>query len=62
MHRVTLQFKSESDLRSFFELCKFQEAEMNLRTLTILCNCEEREIELAINAFDAIVVRRERIK
>ena len=61
MHKVTLQFKTESDLRNFFDTCKLKEAEMNLRNLTILCNCDEREIELAVNAFGAIVIRREPI-
>ena len=62
MHRVTLKFKSEHAMRAFYESCKVHEAEMNIRTLTILCNCEEKDIELAVNKFDAIVIRREMIK
>jgi hypothetical protein len=61
MHKVTLQFKSEAALRRFYEICKLKEAEINLRTLTILCHCDEREIDLALNAFDAVVLRREEL-
>jgi hypothetical protein len=62
MHRVVLQFKNERDMRSFFDLSKLKDAEMNMRDLTIICHCWEREIELAINSFDAIILRREDIK
>ena len=59
MHRVSLLFKSEIDMRAFYTICNFREAEMNIRTLTILCNCDEKEIELATNAYYAVVIRRE---
>ena len=59
MHRVSLLFKSEMDMRAFYNICNLYQAEMNIRTLTILCNCGEKEIELATQAYEAIVVRRE---
>jgi hypothetical protein len=44
-----------------FELSKVREDEMNLRTLTIICHCDEREIELAVSGFHATIIRREAI-
>ena len=49
-------------MRSFFDICKLKDAEMNVRDLTIICHCWEREIELAINSFEALIIRREEIK
>ncbi len=61
MHRVTLLFKTEKDMREFYEVIRARNAEINTRTFTMLCDCHEREVELAINAFGATVIRREQL-
>ncbi|MGN6164827.1 MAG: hypothetical protein ACTHOF_09825 [Flavisolibacter sp.] len=56
MKRVTLLFKDERDLKRFAMIVSCQWMEMNLPALTLICDCDEAEIELAKNAFRAEVV------
>ena len=57
MKRITIAFKSEADLRRFRSIITVTEYELNFRQLTIECNCEDADIELAINTFSAKIIK-----
>lgn len=56
MRPVTLQFNDERDLRRFVQVIHSTISEVNYNTLTLTCNCDDAEIELAKNAFNAELV------
>ena len=56
MQTVTLQFRNLKDLRRF--VVHRPQIEVSYESLTLLCECDDEEIELAINAFNATVVKK----
>jgi hypothetical protein len=56
MKKVTLLFKDERDLRRFTMIVSCGYLEMNVMELTLTCDCDEAEIELAERAFSAKVI------
>ena len=56
MRKVTLVFKDIKDMRTFHAMLSGDYMEFNARTLTIVCECEEKEIKLATSAFNATVL------
>ena len=59
MKRVTIQFQNEMDLRNFVRVTNCIYVEMNENSLTIICECDEAEIELAEKGFHANVTHIE---
>lgn len=62
MQRVTLQFGDERDLRRFTMIASCNYLEMNAKELTLTCDCDDAEIELAERAFNAKVIKKELIQ
>lgn len=56
MKKVTLSFKTQADLKRFHSLIGEAAFEFNISEMTITCKCDEREIELAVNAFNAKIL------
>jgi len=57
MKKVTLLFRDERDLRRFTSIVTCTFMEMNVKDLTLVCDCDDDEIELAERAFNAKVLR-----
>jgi hypothetical protein len=55
MKRVILQFDDKRDLRRFVMIISCNYLEMNVAYMTVICDCDDAEIELAKNAFNARV-------
>ena len=53
--KATLIFKDVRDMRRFHLLLTGDYIEFNARTLTIVCKCTEKDIDLAASAFNATV-------
>jgi hypothetical protein len=53
---VTLLFWEARDLRRFTQIVECSYIEMIEESLTLTCNCEEAEIELAERGFGATVI------
>jgi hypothetical protein len=58
MRKVTLQFEYEKDLRRFMQVIHCVELEVNFKSLMLKCDVDDTEIELARNAFNAILIER----
>jgi hypothetical protein len=58
MRKVTFRFPDERSLLEFAKTIKGRFAEINLSELTVTCNCEEAETELAVNAFNAQIINK----
>lgn len=58
MEKVTLQFKTIDDLWHFKKEIRSQELEINERELSIYCECEEDEIQLAVTKYGATLRER----
>ena len=56
MLKATLQFKDVRDMRRFYLILTGDYIELNARTLTIICECTEKDVELAVSAFNAKVI------
>lgn len=56
MRKVTLLFQDERDLKRFHSILDCDYIEMNVRKLTIVCECTDEELDIAINAFNATLV------
>lgn len=56
MRQVTLQFQDERDLRRFVQVVACTRLEINLKTLRLTCDCDDKEVELAQRAFAATVL------
>ena len=57
MQTVTLEFMDLRDLRRFVQLVNRPQMEVNYNSLTLICHCDDEEIKLAINGFNATVVK-----
>ena len=55
MKSVTIAFENEADLRRFRSIIRATEYEINLRQLTIECNCDDKDIEFALTHLSARV-------
>jgi hypothetical protein len=53
VRRVTLQFADGRDLRRFVQIVSCTYLEIDLKALTLSCDCDDKEVELAQNAFSA---------
>ncbi|HUS01101.1 MAG TPA: hypothetical protein VMY77_05205 [Chitinophagaceae bacterium] len=53
---VTLIFPSVRAMREFMDVIQAANTEINLRTLTLICDCSEADIKLARETFGARVV------
>ncbi len=57
MNKVTLLFQTEKDLRRFHMIIvECGQVEMNLKKLTLLCHCDERDIQIAVKGFNATII------
>ena len=56
MRRVTLKFTDERDLRRFVQIVSCTYLEIDLKFLTLACDCDDKEVELAQKAFTATLV------
>ena len=56
MQKVTLQFTTETDLRRFFQQVHDAEMEVNFNTMILVCCCDEAEVQIAINSFNATII------
>jgi hypothetical protein len=55
MERVTLQFQTPQDLSNFRKAaCEIKE--VNIRELTMVCECTKKEIARAMNYYGALVI------
>lgn len=59
MQKVTLQFKSATQLWAFKQTIKAHNVEVNLKHCTLACDCSEMEVALAIENYNAKVVSPE---
>jgi hypothetical protein len=57
MKKVTLHFQDLRDLRRFMNIVESDYIEMIAQELTLTCNCEDTEIELAQKAFNATIIK-----
>ena len=55
MRKVILKFETPKELWEFRVRTKAESAEINLKNCTLICDCGDAEIELAINAFNAVL-------
>jgi hypothetical protein len=56
MERVTLQFQTPQDLSNFRKAaCDIKE--VNIRDLTMICECTDTEIARAMNYYGAVVIK-----
>ena len=53
MKKITLQFSSLDDLWDFVLDSKLEFIEINIRKKLLVCQCSEKDVELAINRFNA---------
>lgn len=56
MKKVTFLFNDERDLRRFTMIVSCSYLEMNVKELTLTCDCEDVEVELAEKGFNAKVI------
>ena len=56
MEKVTLLFQNERDLLRFNQTIRPHYVEVNVRTLTLVCECTSEDIELAVKAFRGKVI------
>ena len=56
MDKYTLVFKSENDFRTFSQVVGVPCLEVNEGHFTIVCECADAELELAMSGFNAGVV------
>lgn len=56
MQTTTFLFTNEEDLRGFMDATHSNFVEVNMNALTVICPCDDAEIELAINAFHAQII------
>ena len=55
LKNVKLLFPDEKQLRRFYMIIESPNVEMNIRTLSLICDCQENEINKAIQTFGAKV-------
>ena len=55
MSHIKLSFLNEKDLRRFQAILKCDYMEVNVKTLTVVCDCSHEDIDLAVRAFRATV-------
>lgn len=56
MKRVTFLFQDERDLHRFLTVASCTDIKMNVMELTLVCLCDDAEIELAQMGFSAQIV------
>jgi hypothetical protein len=56
MKRVLLQFENILDLIDFITAINNLRCDINSKALTIFCALSEKEIELAVNGYNAIMI------
>lgn len=56
MRTVTLCFPTIKSLWSFIDLIDVKYTEVNLRTISLICDCSEADLLLAVRDFGATVV------
>ncbi len=59
MKKVTLLFENEKDLEDFVRIASIDTSRADFDHLTLICNCDEAEIELAEKAFNARIIKVE---
>ena len=59
MRKVTFRFPDTKSLQLFVATISDKFMQISLTDLTITCNCEEAEVELAVNGFNAEVLNKE---
>lgn len=57
MRKVTFQFKEFQDLRTFMQIVQSPSREINYADLTLVCECEVDEIEMAQKKFNASLIK-----
>jgi hypothetical protein len=57
METITLQFQTPQDLSGFRKVAKIKVTEVSIRELTVVCDCENTDIALAMNSFGAVVIK-----
>ena len=58
MRKVTLRFPDEASLQQFASTITDKFIQISFEELLVTCNCEEVEVELAVNGFHAVVVNK----
>ena len=58
MDLYVLLFPTENALHSFIDLLGGKYTEINVRTLTLICECTSHDIELAVKEFGAKLINR----
>ena len=57
MKKVKLLFQNEKDLRRFHMIMvECGNVEMDVKALTLICHCDERDIQVAVKGFGAIII------
>lgn len=59
MRKVTLRFTDHRDLRRFVQVVSCNYLEINMKELTLICDCDESEIQLAEKGFSATLLSDE---
>ena len=57
MKEITLVFQSLKDLYEFKSVARARFVEINFKTLTIICECLDHDIELATKQFNAQILK-----
>ena len=56
MRKIMLRFPDAESLQQFASVIKDIYFQINVKELIVACNCEEAEVELAINGFKAVLM------
>jgi hypothetical protein len=57
MQQITLQFETPQDLAGFRKLVQTSSFEINIRELTMICDCTPSEIAIALKTYGAKVIQ-----
>ena len=56
MNKVTLSFPSIHHLWAFVQVANLSFVEINLPRIQLTCQCNEKDVSIAITQFEAIVI------
>ena len=59
MRKITFRFPDEKSLRQFATIVTGLTVQINFSELTVICDCEEAEVELAVKGFNAEVINKQ---
>ena len=59
MRRVILKFNEQRDLRGFMQVIQCTHLEVNFKTRILICDCDDSEVELAQNTFNAVLAEED---